>query len=143
MKKGFPVKRYFKVEKAPVFIKFFITFILLISVKDLNTINSFSSLAVTLLEFIIILELVRMIIEFLFSDDNRIKLRLMIDSTIVFFIRDIMLIVNDKFDGIKIASILGIIGILFVFRIVSMKFSPSQLEAKYNGTLDDDIKEDS
>ena len=126
------MKRYFDIEKMPIFIKFFVTLALFIGVKDFHAINSFASLAVALLEFIITLELVRMIVEFIFSDDNRIKLRLMIDSTIVFFIRDIMLIVNDKFDIYKIASILGIISVLFVFRIISMKFSPSRLEAKYN-----------
>ncbi|MBC8238031.1 MAG: hypothetical protein H8E76_07345 [Helicobacteraceae bacterium] len=92
------MKPYFRIEKLPVYIKFFVALILLLSVKDVGAIDSFSKLAVTLLEFIIILELVRMLIDFLFSDENRIKLRLMLDSTIVFFIRDIMLIVNDKFD---------------------------------------------
>ncbi len=119
---------YFTIEKLPVYIKFFITLVLLFSVKDLSSINSFSKLAVVLLEFIIILELVRMLIEFLFSDENRIRLRFMIDSTIVFFIRDIMLIVNDKLDIAKIVSLLGVIGILFIFRILSMKYSPSIME---------------
>lgn len=122
------MNKYFTLEKAPFFIKFFITLALFVSVKDFGSINSFASLAVALLEFIIILELVRMLMEFLFSDENRIKLRLMIDSTIVFFIRDIMLIVNDKFDLEKIVSILGVIAILFVFRIVTMKFSPASME---------------
>lgn len=71
-----------------------------------------------------------MIIGFILSDENRIKLRFMIDSTIVFFIRDIMLMVNDKFDFTKVLYILGIIGILFVFRIVTMKYSPSDIEGK-------------
>lgn len=122
------MKQYFTIEKTPIFIKFFITLFLFISVKDINLIISFSKLAVALLEFIIILELVRMLVEFLFSDDNRIKLRLMIDSTIVFFIRDIMLIVNDKFDMIKISSILVIITVLFILRILSMKYSPVNME---------------
>jgi len=122
------LKQYFTIEKTPIFIKFFITLFLFISVKDINLIISFSKLAVALLEFIIILELVRMLVEFLFSDDNRIKLRLMIDSTIVFFIRDIMLIVNDKFDMIKISSILVIITVLFILRILSMKYSPVNME---------------
>jgi len=115
-------------EKAHIFIKFFITLFLFISVKDINSIISFSTLAVALLEFIIILELIRMLVEFLFSDDNRIKLRFMIDSTIIFFIRDIMLIVNDKFDMMKISSILVIIAVLFIFRILSMKYSPFNME---------------
>lgn len=122
------MKEYFTIDKLPTYIKFFVALILLLLVKDLDTINSFSKLAVVLLEFIIILELVRMLIEFLFSDENHIKLRFMIDSTIVFFIRDIMLIVNDKFDITKIVSLLGVIGILFVFRILSMKYSPSIME---------------
>ncbi len=122
------MRHYFTVKKAPVFIKFFITLVLFLLVKDLGQITSFSKLAVALLEFIIILELVRMLVEFLFSDENRIKLRLMIDSTIVFFIRDILLIVNDKFDFVKIASILGIITVLFIFRYITMRFSPEKIE---------------
>jgi len=83
---------------------------------------------VALLELIIILELVRMLVEFILSDDNRIKLRFMIDSTIVFFIRDLMLVMNHGFDAYKAASILGIILALFIFRILSMKYSPSMME---------------
>ena len=124
------MNNYFTVEKLPVYIKFFITLVLMLSVKDLGSIDSFSKLAVALLEFIIILELVRMLIEFLLSDENRVRLRLMIDSTIVFFIRDIMLIANDKFDIVKIVSLLCVIGILFIFRILSMKYSPSRMENK-------------
>ncbi|MBU0719930.1 phosphate-starvation-inducible PsiE family protein [bacterium] len=130
------MKNYFTLEKAPIFFQFFVTLVLFLMVKDLDTIDKFSSLAVALLEFIIILELVRMLIEFLFSDDNRIKLRLMIDSTIIFFIRDIMLIVNEKFDVAKIASMLGIIAVLFLFRYISMRFSPSKMEPGYKNKTD-------
>lgn len=130
------MNRYFTLEKAPIFIQFIITLGLFISVEDFSSISSFSTLAVALLEFIIILELVRMLIEFLFGNENRLKLRLMIDSTIIFFIRDIMLIVNDKFDLIKIVSILGIIAILFVFRIVTMKYSPLYIEHEYKKNFD-------
>ncbi len=122
------MKRYFTIEKAPIFIKFFITLGLFIAIKDMHMIDSFSHLVVALLEFIIILELVRMLIEFLFSDENRLKMRLMLDSTIIFFIRDIMLIANDKFDMVKITSILGIIAILFILRVLSMKYSPAKME---------------
>ncbi len=122
------MRQYFTIEKAPVFLKFFVTLVLFVLVKDFSSVTTFSKLAIALLEFIIILELVRMLIEFLFSDENRIKLRIMLDSTIIFFIRDIMLIVNDKFDIVKITSILWIIGVLFIFRIISMKYSPSNME---------------
>lgn len=122
------MKHYVDIKKIPIFIKFFITLILFYSVKEFTEINTFSSLVVALLEFIIILELVRMLIDFLFSSENRINLRLMIDSTIVFFIRDILLIVNAKFDTTKILSMLAIIFILFIFRIITMKYSPSNME---------------
>ena len=126
------MKTIFQEKNIPSFIKLVITLALFILVKDFSTINSFSKLAVALLEFIIILELVRMIIEFLLSDENRIRIRLMIDSTIAFFIRDIMLIVNDTFDSKKIFTVLGVIAILFIFRIVTIKFSPSILDTKSN-----------
>jgi len=118
----------FAIKKLPILIKLFITFAFFYSVKDLGQIDTFSKLVVALLEFIIILELVRMLIEFLFSDENHIKLRLMIDSTIVFFIRDILLIVNDRFDIFKIMLLLAVIFILFIFRIITMKYSPSNME---------------
>lgn len=126
------MNKYLVGKNLPPLIKFLVTIVLFFYVKDFTAIDSFSKLAVAILEFIIILELIRMLIEFLLSDENRIRMRLMIDSTIVFFIRDIMLIVNDTFDSKKIFMILGIIAILFVFRIVTVKFSPSNYEKEYN-----------
>lgn len=126
------MKTIFQEKNIPSLIKLLITLTLFILVKDFSTINSFAKLAVALLEFIIILELVRMIIEFLLSDENRIRIRLMIDSTIAFFIRDIMLIVNDTFDSKKIFTVLGVISILFIFRIITIKFSPSLMDIKSN-----------
>ncbi|MFA9374427.1 MAG: phosphate-starvation-inducible PsiE family protein [Poseidonibacter sp.] len=123
--------KFFSHKNFQPLLKFSVTLLFFISVKDFSTIDSFSKLAVTILEFIIILELIRMLIEFLLSDENRIRMRLMIDSTIVFFIRDIMLIVNDTFNSEKVFTILGIIGVLFVFRIIAIKYSPSVLEKDY------------
>lgn len=126
------MKKYFDMKNFIFMVKFLITFILYFSVKDFGKIDDFSQLAIALLEFIIILELVRMLLEFIFSDENRIRMRIMIDSTIVFFIRDIMLIVNGKFNTEKIFTILGIIAILILFRILVMKYSPSKFELFYN-----------
>lgn len=123
--------KFFSHKNFQPLLKFSVTLLFFISVKDFSTVDSFSKLAVTILEFIIILELIRMLIEFLLSDENRIRMRLMIDSTIVFFIRDIMLIVNDTFNSEKVFTILGIIGVLFVFRIIAIKYSPSVLEKDY------------
>ncbi len=122
------LNKHLKADKLLTYVKFLIACLLFAVVKDFSKIDSFQTLAVALLEFIIILELVRMLLEFLFSDDNRIKLRFMVDSTIIFFIRDIMLIANVKFDLTKIASMLGIIAVLFIFRGLTIKFSPSNTE---------------
>lgn len=125
------MKEYLNIKNLLPIVKFLITLVLFISIKDFDKIDSFGKLAVALLEFIIILELVRMLIEFMFSEENRIRMRLMIDSTIVFFIRDIMLIVNDTFDSKKIFIILGVIAILMFFRVVLIKYSPSNFESIY------------
>jgi uncharacterized membrane protein (DUF373 family) len=122
------MKHNFSIAKAYIFLEFFIALGLLLMVKDVNSMNSFNKLTILLLEFVIILELVRMLIDFLLSEDNQVKMRLMIDSTIVFFIRDIMLIINDKFDIVKIVSLLAVIAVLFIFRIISLKYSPTKLE---------------
>lgn len=124
------MNQYLDSKNVQPVVKFLITVVLFVTVKDFKEVDSFSGLAVAILEFIIILELVRMVVEFLFSDENRIRLRFMIDSTIVFFIRDIMLIVNDTFDSKKIFTILGVIAILFAFRIIALKYSPSTLEKR-------------
>lgn len=135
------MEKYFKIKNLLPIVKILITLVLFISVKDFSKIDSFSKLAVALLEFIIILELVRMLIEFMFSDENRIRMRLMIDSTIVFFIRDIMLIVNDTFDSKKIFVILGVIAILIFFRVIVMKYSPSNFESMYKNSKENEFND--
>ena len=136
------MEKYLNIKNLLPIINFLITLVLFISIKDFGKIDSFSKLAVALLEFIIILELVRMLIEFLFSDENRIRMRLMIDSTIVFFIRDILLIVNDTFNSKKIFTILGVIGILILFRVILIKYSPSHFEFIYKNSKKEENKEE-
>ncbi len=126
------MKKYLQSKNVLPIIKFLITLVIYAQVNNFSEIDSFSKLVVTLLEFIIVLELVRMLIEFMFSDEHRIRIRLMIDSTIVFFIRDLMLIVNDSFDSKKIFTILVVIAVLIFFRIIAIQFSPSKLENIYN-----------
>jgi len=122
------MNNYFSIKKIQVFIKLFIALGLFVYIEDFSKINSFTTLTVAILELIIILELVRMLVEFVLSDNNQIKLRFMIDSTIIFFIRDIMLVANHNFKIQKIASMLGIVLALFIFRVISMKYSPKDIE---------------
>ena len=115
-----------ELPRVQVMAKVLITLMLFISVKDIASINTVNKLVIALLEFIIVLEIVRMIFEFIMDDEHRIKLRLMIDSTIVFFIRDIMLIANEKFDSDKIFALMAVVAILFFFRFVAMRYTPSR-----------------
>lgn len=115
-----------ELPRVQVMVKVVIAFVLFFSVKDFHTVDSVNRLVIALLEFIIVLEIVRMLIDFLMDEEHRIRLRLMIDSTIVFFIRDVMLIANEKFDETKIFSLMGVIAILFFFRFVSMRYTPSR-----------------
>ena len=115
-----------ELPRVQVMAKVLITLMLFISVKDIASINTVNKLVIALLEFIIVLEIVRMIFEFIMDDEHRIKLRLMIDSTIVFFIRDIMLIANEKFDSDKIFALMAVVAILFIFRFVAMRYTPSR-----------------
>jgi uncharacterized membrane protein (DUF373 family) len=114
-----------ELPRVQVMVKVGIAFLLFFNVKDLHTVDTVNRLVIALLEFIIVLEIVRMLIDFVMDDEHRIRLRLMIDSTIVFFIRDVMLIANEKFDETKIFSLMAVIAILFVFRFVAMRFTPS------------------
>ena len=115
-----------ELPRVQVMAKVLITLMLFISVKDIASVNTVNKLVIALLEFIIVLEIVRMIFEFIMDDEHRIKLRLMIDSTIVFFIRDIMLIANEKFDSDKIFALMAVVAILFFFRFVAMRYTPSR-----------------
>lgn len=117
-----------KYANTLLMLKIVVSSILFFIIRSLGEIDSFSDLVVALLEFIIILEIVRMLIEFIFSNDNRLNLRLMIDSTIIFFIRDLMLIANEHFDTQKMYVLVSIIAALFVFRVMAMKYSPEKLE---------------
>ncbi len=135
------MEKYIKIKKFSSYFKVFNYICTIFSVKDFTEIDNFSKLAVALLEFIIILELIRMLIEFMFSDENRIRMRLMIDSTIIFFIRDIMLIVNDTFNSKKIFVILGVIAVLIFFRVILIKYSPSNFESTYiNSKTNENLK---
>lgn len=91
---------------------------------------TFSSIVVNVLSFIVFLEIVKAISNFITNKDHVIQLRTVIDGFIVFFLRDLALIFSDEKNDltmkvIKIFIILVIITFLFTFRILSLKYSPS------------------
>ena len=78
---------------------------------------------ILLLEFIVILEVVKMIADFI--EKNKLSLRFIIDIFIVFLIRDIVILVTKPdIDNEKILFLIFIVFIFFIFRLFAIKFSP-------------------
>lgn len=86
---------------------------------------------VLLLEFLIIVEITRMVIEFL--EGKRIKIRYLFDSAIFFVMKEMYIAVTlIKINLLNNSKLIGIYGILIVFfvilRILVMKVSPTEIE---------------
>lgn len=83
----------------------------------------------TFLIFMIILEIMRMIREFVKS--KAIKISMVLDSFIIFFVREVVLIASDSvkytFDEqvSKVGFLLVVILMFFIFRVMSLKYSPN------------------
>ena len=78
---------------------------------------------ILLLEFIVILEIVKMTMDFI--NKNKLSLRYVIDIFIIFLIRDIVILVTEKnYDKNKIIFLLFIVAVFFAFRILAIKYSP-------------------
>lgn len=94
----------------------------------------FFNVIYSLLSFIIIIELIRMIGEYIFS--HHIKLRLAIDTFILFTLREIILIFSDKDMEIYtkmtyIIMALTIAYFLFVFREKAIQLSSKEQQLDY------------
>ena len=89
----------------------------------------FSKLIVLMLEFIIILEVVKMTDEFL--KNGKIRLRHIIDSFIIFIIRDIVVYLSHETKDKETILFLSLmVFIFFIFRILSLVMSPSKFTSK-------------
>jgi uncharacterized membrane protein (DUF373 family) len=77
-----------------------------------------------MLEFIVIIEVVKMISDFVVK--RKLRLRYVIDVFIVFLIRDVVILVtNPKKEFEEILFLLFVILVFFVFRVMAVKFSPA------------------
>lgn len=82
---------------------------------------------ILMLEFIVIMEVVKMISDFIKKETLR--LRFVIDIFIIFLIRDVIILTTDKNrDYFDITFLLFVIFIFFVFRILAIKFSPGVIK---------------
>tara|TARA_R110002033_G_scaffold13325_3_gene39744 strand:- start:10283 stop:10678 length:396 start_codon:yes stop_codon:yes gene_type:complete len=83
----------------------------------------FSKAIIYMLEFIVIMEVVKMISDFIKKE--KLRLRFIIDLFIIFLIRDVIIQASHpKMDYVDIVFLLIVIFIFFIFRIMSIKYSP-------------------
>ena len=101
-----------------------------IFVAILSTHYPFYKAVILLLEFIVIIEVVKMIAEFI--EKKRLRLRYVIDVFIIFLIRDVIILTTDPNKEHKeILFLLFVIFVFFLFRILVVRFSPVLLKKKH------------
>jgi len=78
---------------------------------------------ILMLEFIVVMEVVKMISDFI--KKQKLRLRFVIDIFIIFLIRDVIILSTDvNKDYFDISFLLAVIFVFFIFRILAIKFSP-------------------
>lgn len=96
----------------------------LIFILILATHYPFCKAIILMLEFIVIIEVVKMISDFI--KKRKLHLRYVIDVFIVFLIRDtVILVTNPKKDFEVILFLLFVILVFFIFRVIAIMFSPA------------------
>lgn len=82
---------------------------------------------ILMLEFVVVMEVVKMISDFIKKE--KLRLRFVIDIFIIFLIRDVIILSTDvNKDYFDITFLLAVIFIFFIFRILSIKFSPGVIK---------------
>jgi len=80
-----------------------------------------------MLEFIVIMEVVKMVSDFIKKE--KLRLRFVVDIFIIFLIRDVIILASDRNkDYFDIAFLLCVIFVFFIFRILSIKYSPGVIK---------------
>jgi len=97
---------------------------------------------ILMLEFIVIMEVVKMISDFIKKE--KLRLRFVIDIFIIFLIRDVIILASHKNkDYLDIGFLLIIIFIFFIFRILAIKFSPGVIKISKDTVIEyDDGRKD-
>jgi uncharacterized membrane protein (DUF373 family) len=84
---------------------------------------------ILLLEFIVIIEVVKMVAEFI--EKKRLRLRYVLDVFIIFLTRDVIILTAlPKKPYEDILFLLFVIFIFFIFRILAVQYSPTRLKKK-------------
>ncbi len=111
------ISNYFS-SNFEVLIATLIFFIILVAGHD------FYRAIILMLEFIVIMEVVKMISDFIKKETLR--LRYVLDIFIIFLIREVVILsANKNRDYIDIIFLLFVIFVFFLFRILALKYSPN------------------
>jgi uncharacterized membrane protein (DUF373 family) len=82
---------------------------------------------ILLLELIVVIEVIKMISDFV--EKRKLRLRFVIDIFIIFLIRDVIILSTEKNkDYFDILFLLFVIFVFFIFRILTLKYSPSAVK---------------
>jgi len=114
----------------------------IIFVGILATGLDFYKAIILMLEFIVIMEVVKMISDFI--KNHKLRLRFVIDIFIIFLIRDVIILTThinkDYFD---ISFLLIVISVFFIFRILAIKFSPGIIKVSKDTIIEYEDDRDS
>jgi len=92
---------------------------------------------ILMLEFIVVMEVVKMISDFIKKE--RLRLRFVLDIFIIFLIRDVIILTTHKNrDYFDISFLLFVIFIFFIFRILAIKFSPGVIKISKDTVIEYD-----
>ena len=95
---------------------------------------------ILMLEFIVVMEVVKMISDFI--KKQKLRLRFVIDIFIIFLIRDVIILTTDvNKDYFDITFLLAVIFVFFIFRILAIKFSPGEAKKSKEVVLNNEKKE--
>jgi len=89
----------------------------------------FHKAIILMLEFIVIIEVVKMIAEFI--EKKRLRLRYVLDVFVIFLIRDVIILSSHPEKPYKdILFLLFVILVFFIFRILAVQYSPTTFNKK-------------
>ena len=91
----------------------------------------FHKAIILMLEFIVVIEVVKMITEFI--EKKRLRLRYVLDVFIIFLIRDVIILTTYPEKPYQdILFLLCVILVFFLFRILAVYYSPTKFKKKDN-----------
>ncbi len=112
----FKIKRYFEYNYE-------VTIAMILFIAIITSGLEFYKAIIYMLEFIVIMEVIKMISDFIKKE--KLRLRFVIDIFIIFLIRDVIIRASHKnIDYFDILFLLIVIFVFFIFRIMSIKYSP-------------------